>query len=324
MAIIEVLLAIANMWDSDTMIMKSVSMLYGTIGLWIFGAMLASSSSEVAYAQLSGATGALQQQQQQQQPPTLQSSSSSTTFESPEKGIRIQVPAGYVVEDPPQLVSSEEVDRFMELAGLSYTLPRFLLHVCPEELALPAIGGEHRCENPPGMVYGPREGSGTIGTADAIHVMRFDNLRDTPEFEGVLRENQNITTDDLIAFNISFLTQGRNVDISVVNTTDTTVNYYTQNGSSQVPTTTTLPAKFADLNYTISWDDGTSSGSMEYRGYFLHVLGPDGNSGYTVAYEQPSSEVIESAGGGEGGVVQQQQWISPAVAQVFDSFELVE
>jgi hypothetical protein len=67
MVIIEVLLAIVNMWDSDTAIMKPISMSYGTIGLWIFGAMLVSSLSEVAYAQLSVATGALQQQMQQQQ-----------------------------------------------------------------------------------------------------------------------------------------------------------------------------------------------------------------------------------------------------------------
>jgi hypothetical protein len=279
-------------------------------------------AAQAAYAQLTGATGALQQQQPS---PTLPPSSSSSTFESPEKGIRVQVPTGYVVEDPE--LRSPEAEQLMELPGLSFILPQFLLHVCPEELALPAIGGQHRCENPPGMVFGPREGSGTIGKTDAIHVMRFDNLRDNPEFERVVRQNQNITADDLIAFNIIFLTQATingDVELDVINTTDTTVNYYPAEGA-QAPRT--LPAKLADFVYTMRWDDDISgAGSMEYRGYFLHVLSPDGNSGYILAYEQPSSEVIESAGGGEGGVaaMQQQQWIPPEVAQVFDSFELIE
>jgi hypothetical protein len=281
-------------------------------------------SLEVVYAQLTGATGALQQQQQNQQPPTPQSSSS--LFESPEKGIRVQVPTGYVVEDPEPVVINPETEQLLNQAGLNLIVPQFLLHVCPEELSLPAIGGQHICENPPGMVFAPREGAGTIGTADAIHVMRFDNLRDYPEFERVVRQNQNISVDDLIPFNIIFLTQATfvwDVELDVVNTTDTTVNYYAE--GAQVPRA--LPAKLADFVYTIRWDDGISGGgSMEYRGFFLHVLSPDGNSGYILGYEQPSSEVIESAGGGgEAGVVQQQQqWISPAVAQVFNSFELVE
>lgn len=276
--------------------------------------MITTTRTTGAYAQLSGATGAFQQQQQQQQ--QMQPPSSSSFFESPEKGIRVLVPAGYVVEDTE--LSSPEVQQLLDLADLN--LPQFLLDVCPEVLALPAIGGQHRCEDPPGTGYGPREGGGIIGTADSIHVMRFDNLLDKPEFEGVVRQNKNITVDDLIGFNIMWLIGGRDLELDVLKTTNTTVNYYPEGATSNANTTTTnqvpiaLPAKLADFVYTIRWDAGASAGSMEYRGFFLHVLGPDGNTGYILAYEQPSEEVASSG---------EQSWIPPAVAQVFDSFELI-
>jgi hypothetical protein len=80
------------------------------------------------------------------------SSSSSSIFESPEKGIRVQVPAGYVVEDPE--LADPEVQQLLDLADLN--LPQFLLAVCPEELVLPAIGGQYQCEDPPGIRFGPR------------------------------------------------------------------------------------------------------------------------------------------------------------------------
>ena len=278
-----------------------------------------------AYAQLTGATAEFQQQQQQQQQPPSSSSSSASSsssfFESLEKGIRVEVPAGYVVEDPE--LPSLQLQQLLDLSGFGYTMPKFLLHVCPDELALSTIGGQYKCEDPSGTVFGPREGSGTIGSADAIHVMRFDNLRDNPEFEhAVVRQNKSITVDDLVAFNIAFLTKGRGIEIDALNTTTTTtVNYYpegtnTTTSANQNPVAL-LPAKFADFVYTLRWQDSTSADSIEYRGYFLHVLGPDGNTGYILAYEQPSEEIVASSAG------EQQSWITPAVAQVFDSFELI-
>lgn len=281
---------------------------------------LAATTITTAYAQLSGATAEFQQQQQRQQqqsPPPLSSSSSpSSLFESPKKGIRVQVPADYVVEDPELL--SPELQQLLDLSGFDFTMPKFLLHVCPDEFALPTIDGQHKCKDPPGTVFGPREGSGTIGSADAIHVMRFDNLHDKPEFERVVRQSKNITVDNLVAFTIVFLTQGRDIEIDVLNTTNTIVNYYpewaTTTSANQVPIA--LPAKFADFVYTLRWHEGTSAGSMDYRGFFLHVLGPDGNTGYILGYEQPSEEIASSAG-------EQQSWTTPAVRQVFNSFELI-
>jgi hypothetical protein len=310
------------------------------IGLLIFGVIFASSSTKLAYAQLSGATAAYQQQQMQRYPSSPSSSSSLssssplqtsqtppsspssatpqpfTLFESLEKGIRVQVPAGYVVEDPG--LPSQDIQQIFRLSGFSYIMPQFLLSVCPEELALPATDGQYECQNPQGIVYGPREGAGTIGSADAIHVMRFDNLHDNPEFERAVPQNKSITADDLVAFNIKFLTQGRDIDLNVTKTTDTTVNYYPK-GPSNTTTATNqapiaLPAKLADFTYAAkSNNEGGSIASTQYRGFFLHVVGPDGNTGYVLAYEQPSEDV-------KSGKV---QWLSPAVAQVFDSFELV-
>ena len=307
------------------------------IGLLIFGAIFASLSTELAYAQLSGATAAYQKQQQlqgyqsspssslssstlqtsQAQPPPSSTQESSTLFESLKKGIRIQVPTGYVVED--SALPSQDIQKLFQLSGFSYIMPQFLLSVCPEELALPATGGQYECQNPKGIVYGPRQGAGTIGSADAIHVMRFNNLHANPEFESAVPQNKSITADDLVAFNIKFLTQGRDIDLNVTKTTDTTVNYYpkgpsnTTTAANQAPIA--LPAKLADFTYTANSNNaGVSIGSTQYRGFFLHVVGPDGNTGYVLAYEQPSEDV-------KSGKV---QWLSPAVARVFDSFELVE
>ncbi|MFL6479175.1 MAG: hypothetical protein ACJ707_10230 [Nitrososphaera sp.] len=291
------------------------------IGLLIFGAIFASLSTELAYAQLSGATAAYQQQQQLQRyqsSPASPSSmpESSTLFESLKKGIRIQVPTGYVVEDP--ALPSQDIQKIFQLSGFSYIMPQFLLSICPEELALPATGGQYECQNPKGIVYGPRQGAGTIGSADAIHVMRFNNLHDNPEFESAVPQNKSITADDLVAFNIKFLSQGRDIDLNVTKTTDTTVNYYPKGPSNSTTTNQApiaLPAKLADFTYTANSNNaGVSIGSTQYRGFFLHVVGPDGNTGYVLAYEQPSEDV-------KSGKV---QWLSPAVAQVFDSFELVE
>jgi hypothetical protein len=290
------------------------------IGLLIFGAIFASLSTELAYAQLSGATAAYQQQQQLQRyqsspAPPSSMPESSTLFESLKKGIRIQVPTGYVVEDP--ALPSQDIQKIFQLSGFSYIMPQFLLSICPEELALPATGSQYECQNPKGIVYGPRQGAGTIGSADAIHVMRFNNLHDNPEFESAVSQNRSITADDLVAFNIKFLTQGRDIDLNVTKTTDTTVNYYPKGPSNtttnQAPIA--LPAKLADFTYTTNSNNAAVSiGSTQYRGFFLHVVGPDGNTGYVLAYEQPSEDV-------KSGKV---QWLSPAVAQVFDSFELVE
>jgi hypothetical protein len=290
------------------------------IAVALISLLLAATEVTTVHSQFSGATGAFQQQQQEQQQrlqsPSSPSSSSSSFFESLEKGIRVEVPAGYVVEDPEVL--SLQLQQLLDLSGMGHTMPKFLLHVCPAEYALSTTGGQHKCEDPSGTVFGPREGSGTIGSADAIHVMRFDNLRDNPEFEHGVRQNKSIAVDDLVAFNMVYLTQGRGIEIDTLNTTNTTVNYYpegtTTDNSSANENPVALPAMFADFVYTLRWHDGISADSMEYRGYFLHVLGPDGNTGYILAYEQPSEEIASSG---------EQPWIAPPVAQVFDSFELV-
>jgi plastocyanin len=283
----------------------------------LLSSLLAVAAVNAAYSQFSGATGAFQQQQQEQQQQRQQSlsspsSSPSSFFESQEKGIRVQVPGDYAVEDPELL--SPELQQLLDLAGVNLLMPQFLLHVCPDELALPMTGGQHKCQEPQGIVYGPREGTGIIGSADAIHVMRFDNLRNNPEFEGVVRQNRNITADDLIAFNVIWLVEGRGVELDVLRTANTTVNYYPEGATAnQAPVA--LPAKVADLAYALGWNEGSSANSMEYRGFFLHVLGPDGNTGYILGYEQPSQEVASLG---------EQPWITPLVAQVFDSFELIE
>src|SRR4051812_11770131 len=107
------------------------------IGLLIFGAIFASLSTELAYAQLSGATAAYQKQQQLQRyqsspssslssstlqtsqtPPSSSMPESSTLFESLKKGIRIQVPTGYVVEDP--ALPSQDIQKLFQLSGFSY------------------------------------------------------------------------------------------------------------------------------------------------------------------------------------------------------------
>lgn len=292
--------------------------------------LLAATAVNAAYSQFSGATGAFQQEQQrpipQQQnqqrsesaPPLSSSSPLPSYFESPEKGIRFQVPPGYVVEDPELL--APEVQQLLNLTGIDLMIPQFLLHVCPDDLALSMIDGRYKCQDPLGTVYGPREGTGVIGSADAIHVMRFNNLHNNPEFEGVASQNRSISADDLIAFNIKWLEERRGVEIDVLNTANTTVNYYypevaINSTTANQASVALLPAKFADFVYTIRWNDGSSENSIEYRGYLLHVLGPDGNTGYILAYEQPSEEVSLSD--------ERRSWITPAVAQVFESFELV-
>lgn len=86
-----------------------------------------------------------------------------------------------MVEDPELL--APEVQQLLNLTGIDLMIPQFLLHVCPDDLALYVIDGRYKCQDPLGTVYGPREGAGVIGSADAIHVMWFNNLHNNPEFE---------------------------------------------------------------------------------------------------------------------------------------------
>jgi hypothetical protein len=109
----------------------------------VVGMMMASlPSTAVIYAQL--------QQPQPQQ-------GEAEVFESEDDGFRLQIPEGWVIED----VDNMPVDENREDIAL----------LCPENDALPGIGGEYNCL--------------AANYTDAIYISRWPDLQSIPEFEDI-------------------------------------------------------------------------------------------------------------------------------------------
>jgi hypothetical protein len=155
--------------------------------------------------------------------------------------------------------------------------------LCQENEALPGIGGESNCL--------------AANLTDSIVISRWPNLGAIPEFQNVTTL---ITTDDFLALEIQTLQNGNQTsDIQIVNDTD--VDEF---------------RKITNMTYIWYDDVGTPFNPFDDYSYLtksinLLVLNQDRNMGYHIFNNLATSNVLNLTKH------------SPAVTEVFNSFEIV-
>src|SRR5918995_1863144 len=117
------------------------------------------------------------------------------TFQNTADGFRMRVPDDWVVQD----IDNLHLPNF-RVANVAGFL--ILAIICPQQEAMPGIGGLYNCEQ----------------SENSIEILH-DRLGHRPEFE-VIENPANITPDDFLAFMIEEM-QGRNyTNIQIINSTD--------------------------------------------------------------------------------------------------------
>jgi hypothetical protein len=197
--------------------------------------------------------------------------SAQTIFESEEDGFRLQVPQGWVIQDEGNQMSP---DGTSELVAA----------LCPEDEALPGIGGESNCQQ--------------ANTTDIIYINRWADLQSRPEFEGVEEDEEEgviITTNDLVAIRIQEL-ENSTQNLQIQNSTD--VNEFTR--------IVTMTYDYLEQAGTfLPFDDYT----YPVKSTSMFVLSPDRNTGYiilnNIGYENQTApavhEVFNTFGLTQGG-----------------------
>ena len=209
----------------------------------------------------------------------------TTTFQSISDGFRVQVPNGWVVED----INSTEprVQQTLRQYGVEY-----LAAMCPQNQALPAIGGLYSCP-----IQSP--------TAVGVTFYKFVDLHSRPELSALARQNKSITTSDLLAlyfdYQRKFQAPGFFQNLQIVNNTDIAVNV-TDSQTDQ--TIGKVPAKYVEYIHA------STLGTGSYKKFVLLALSNDTNTAYVV--DPIMLEGLESS-----------REAPPFVRQVLDSFELV-
>jgi hypothetical protein len=177
------------------------------------------------------------------------------TFQSISDGFSVAVPDGWVIQD----VDSTDTDTLLEeiMQG-----SRLLAQLCPQEQALADIEGRYSCEE----------------SYDSIHIQRYPNLADEPEFASII--NSNITNEDLLDYHMVKLQKLGYGEINIlqksnltINVTDTEIN----------KTIAIVPANLIEMRYN-------NANSSDMIGYFMlaatNVTSNVGIiSGYSLSYE---------------------------------------
>jgi hypothetical protein len=211
----------------------------------------------------------------------------TTTFQSIPDGFRAQVPDGWVVHD---INSTDPAwQQFTSQYGVE-----ILANMCPQNQALPVIGGLYECT---------LESENDVG----FQVFRFVDLQTRPELAALASQNRSITTSDLAALYIQFVRESESAEatqgLQIANDTDTTVNVIDPQTNQTVGT---VPAKYVELTHANPFATGSF-----VREFALLVLGNDGgNTAYVV--RPMFLEGLES-----------DTETPPFVSQVLDSFELL-
>ena len=207
------------------------------------------------------------------------------TFQNTEDGFRMQVPDDWVVQD----VDNLHLPNFRVANEAGFLI---LAIICPQQEALPGIGGMYNCEQ-------------SESSVEILH----DRLSHRPEFE-VIEDPANITSDDFLVFMVEEM-QGRNyTNIQIINRADLTINIT----SPQDPNTTirTVPAKLVEMTYR------PSPGLVDMRSYSILATIPENPqpglrqivSGESVTYEGPAAATPSGSP-------------PPPVQQIFHSLEFI-
>ena len=159
--------------------------------------------------------------------------------------------------------------------------------LCLENEALPDVGGDYNCD--------------AASLTDSIFINRFPDLQSRPEFQNESDSDSTIipTTDDLVALWIQELQNESASQIRIENATD--INEFT---------------KIVDMTYQYVETAGTvlpfDDFTYEVKSTSMYVLSQDRNTGYNIFNSLAIPNVMN--------VTEH----SPAVQEVFNSFELIE
>jgi plastocyanin len=214
----------------------------------------------------------------------------TTIFQSIPDRFRIQVPNGWVVQDLDS--SNPGVQQYASQYGAEY-----LAILCPQNQALPVIGGLYEC---------------TLESEDDVQlqVFRFVDLQTRPELAVLASQNRSITTSDLVALYIQHLRESESADavqgLQIANDTDTTVNVIDPQTNQTVGT---VPAKYIELTHAHPFLTGTT-----LKEFALLVLDNDDDGGNTPYVVRP---VFWS------GVESDTEAPAPFVRETLGSFELL-
>src|SRR5919197_3853572 len=264
-----------------------------------------------------------QQQQQQQQQPFIQTAGieNGTLYQSTIDKFRVQVPAGWVIQDVNNTGSTLESE-VLQGYGL-------LAQLCPEE---DKQQGGRALLNVSSNSGNTASCQGSEG--DIIHIVRYPDLNAKVgfTFNDVVRDN-NGTTKAILAYQLQKLQQVGYRNIQIVNSTDTTINVDIRttalemigNDNKVLPPLVRVPAKLLEMTYS------TASAPNEIRtGYILLTAtgavspNPKMATGYAVFYEaKPTAAVAEKTTITTPPASLPPAPLPAAVRQVFDSFELI-
>ena len=253
---------------------------------------------------------------------TTSTATAATTFQSTNDSFSIQVPQGWVIQDLNNTGSA-----LLNESSQGYGI---LAQLCPEEeqqgapLTNNASGGSST-DSTSNSCRGSQE--------EVIYIIRYpdldariqaaSNVTTTTAASG----NNNITTDNVQSYHLQKLQEVGYRDIQTVNSTATTVNITNPQTNETIAT---VPAKLVEITYS------TNSTPNETRnGYFIltatAATDPDVGTtkGYAVFYEGDSNTSTTAATAETTTTTSTtasdnlEPALPPAVALIFDSFELI-
>jgi len=207
----------------------------------------------------------------------------ATIFQSTVDGIQVEIPGGWVIED---IDNQDPHAQYVE-DTIGYN---FLAHVCPQEQAIPQIGGAYTCSQAEGT--------------ERVAIIRYSNLEARPELAGVVGQGRQITLSDFVAFYLQYLQQDLGwTGLRIEESEDRLVNIIDPQTSQ--PTGETAPAQWIRITF-----DNDESGLFvpeRAQDAAMLVLANDGKTGYGLL---PSGRLTS-----DGGLQPEQQ--------IFDSFALI-
>ncbi len=233
-----------------------------------------------------------------------------TTFQSASDGFTGQVPDGWIIQD-----ANNTGSRLEDEIRLGYGI---LAQLCIKEQQGAILSNASDTINSNSTI----STNGCQGAQEElIHIVRYPDL-DTRVVSNNITAN-NMTTDNILLYHLQKLQEVGYRGIQIVNRSDVTLNL-TNPQTNQ--TIATVPAKLVEMTYN------TASAPNEMRrGYLISTasnqtapnLGT--TKGYTVFYE---GNIITNAVTSETTTATASNSLAltllpPAVAQVFDSFELI-
>ncbi|MFL6423501.1 MAG: hypothetical protein ACJ71R_07900 [Nitrososphaeraceae archaeon] len=236
----------------------------------------------------------------------------STSFQSINDSFRIRVPDGWVIQDLNNTGSA-----MLEETTRGYGV---LAQLCPGEQQQQGASLTNASD---GSTNSSSSTSASIckGSDEVIHIIRYLDLdRRIPAASNTTTASNNMTTDEVLSYNLQKLQEVGYRGIHIVNSTDVRLNLTNPQTNEAIRT---VPTKLVEMVYSTNF----APNEMK-TGYFIstatNATEPNVGTtkGYTIFYEGNSTD--RSAP--RPGITTASSilpLLPPAVGQIFDSFELI-